>query len=97
MVQLTNFQQIAPSHVQPLFCPLLYIPSWPVDLGVWTRNKQCASLSCIAPLYRWKEEGEGKKVACIFLSLSPSVVGRLADTGSTARSHGDTQAFIVLR
>lgn len=27
MVKLTNFQQIAPSHVQPLFCPLLYIPS----------------------------------------------------------------------
>lgn len=27
MVKLTNFQPIAPSHVQPLFCPLLYIPS----------------------------------------------------------------------
>lgn len=68
-VQLTNFQQIAPSRVRPLGCPLLYIPSRPADLRVWTRSKQCASsLSGIAPLYRWKKEK--KKVACIFLSLS---------------------------
>lgn len=32
MVPLTNFQQIAPSHGQPLSCPLWYIPSRPVGL-----------------------------------------------------------------
>lgn len=94
-VPLTNFQQIAPSRVRPLRCPLLYIPSRPADLRVWTRNKQCASsLSGTAPLYRWKKK---KKSSLYFPFSFPSVVGRLADTGSAARSHGDTQAFIVLR
>lgn len=74
MVKLTNFQQISPSHVQTLFCPLLYIPSRPVDLRVWTRNKQCASISCIAPLYRW-----GEKSSLYFPFSFPSVVSRFAD------------------
>lgn len=41
---------------------------------------------------------EGKKKSSLYFPFSfPSVVGRWADTGSAARSHGDTQAFIVLR
>lgn len=60
-VQLTNFQQIAPRRVRPLGCPLLYIPSRPAALRVWTRRKQCASLSLGYCSALSVEEGRKKK------------------------------------
>lgn len=51
------------SHFSVHFCT--FHPR-PVDLRVWTRNKQCGSISWIAPLLEME-----KKVAGLFLSLFP--------------------------
>lgn len=69
MVKLTNFQQIAPSHVQPLFYPLLYIPC-PTSGSqrVWTPKGNVALSLVMLPFIDGGEKK--KKVACIFLSLS---------------------------
>lgn len=58
MVKLTNFQNIAPSHVQPLFCPLLYIPSPARAHGVWTPIGNVA-LSLVS--LRFTDGGERRK------------------------------------
>lgn len=66
------------SHFSVHFCT--FHPR-PVDLRVWTRNKQCGSISWIAPLL---EMGKESSRSFPFLFF-PSVVRRWADTGSAAQ------------
>lgn len=95
MVKLTNFQQIAPSHVQPLFCPLLYIPSPASGSQGLDSHRQCGSISCTASLYRWGKKEE-KSSLCFPFSFR-SVPSAFLTPAPAPQTHGETQAFIVLR
>lgn len=59
----SKLHRVMSSHFSVHFCT--FHPR-PVDLRVWTRNKQCGSISWIAPLLEME-----KKVAGLFLSLFP--------------------------
>lgn len=99
MVKLTNFQQIAPSHVQPLFCPVLYIPCPASGSEGLDSQRQCGSISCNASLYRWGGWGGGReeKSRLYFPFSFRSVPSAFLTPTPAPRTHGETQAFIVLR
>lgn len=84
MVKLTNFQQIAPSHVQPLFCPVLYIPCPASGSEGLDSQRQCGSISCNASLYRWGGWGGGerRKKSLVFSFLFQVCSERFPDTDS---------------
>lgn len=81
MVKLTNFQQIAPSHVQPLFCPLLYIPRRASASEGLDSQRQCGSISCNASRYRLGGKEEKKK-SLVFSFLFQVRSERFPDTDS---------------
>lgn len=96
MVKLTNFQQIAPSHVQPLFYPLLYIPC-PTSGSqrVWTPKGNVA-LSLV--MLRFIDGGEKEEKSRLYFPFSfRSVPSAFLTPTPAPRTHGETQAFIVLR
>lgn len=85
----SKLHRVISSHFSVHFCTF--------HPGQWIWGSGLVISNVVLSLVLLRFIDEKKKSSLYFPFSFPSVVSRFADTGSTAPSHGDTQAFIVLR
>lgn len=92
MVKLTNFQQIAPSHVQHFPVHFCTFHGPPVAQRVWTPKGNVALSLVNASLYRWGGKKKKKK-SLVFSFLFQVCSERFPDTDSRSSDSGRNTGF----